>query len=316
MKRYLITGGAGFIGSHLCDFLVARGDQVTVVDNLSTSNKAMGTNIEFFQGSVLNRKLLEKLVKKSDHVIHLAAAVGVLNILERPLESLITNISGTDEVLKSCLKYVKPVFIASSSEIYGKNNNIPLSEESDRILGSPLLSRWSYSESKAVDESLAIFYHREQNLEVRIARFFNTVGPGQVGEYGMVLPRFVEQALNDEPLTIYGDGLQTRCFAHVKDVVRAIVLIIDSPNAVGEVFNVGNDKQITILNLAKKVIEQTNSKSKIVFIPYSKAYPKGFEDMLRRVPDTSKIFKVLGWSPLIELEQIIEDVVNFKSKLN
>lgn len=314
MTRYLVTGGAGFIGTHLCDILASRGDQIVVFDDLSTSNSEPDARFEFVRGSILNRRLLEKLVKKSDHVINLAAAVGVLNILEHPLDSLVRNISGTHEVLKACLKYSKPVFIASSSEIYGKNNSIPLSEESDRILGSPLLSRWSYSEAKAVDESLAVFYHREQNLEVRIARFFNTVGPGQLGKYGMVLPRLVKQALRDEPLTIYGDGLQTRCFAHVKDVVRAIVLIIDSPFTVGEVFNIGNDRQITILELAKMIVELTNSKSKIEFIPYSEAYPKGFEDMLRRVPDTSKIYQMLGWSPSIELEQIIRDVVSFQSK--
>jgi UDP-glucose 4-epimerase len=313
MKNYLITGGAGFIGSHLSDALLARGDKVTILDNLSTSTRKINDNVNFTLGSILDIATVDEVVRNCDEVFHLAASVGVFSILNKPLESLINNITGTENVLKSCLKYSKPIFIASSSEIYGKNNKIPLSEDSDRILGSPLLSRWSYSEAKAVDESLAIFYFRELDVKVRLARFFNTVGPRQVGNYGMVLPRFINMAINNEPITVYGDGNQTRCFAHVKDVVRAILLIVDSPHSVGELFNVGNDKQISIMNLAKKIIKITQSKSKIITLPYSEAYPKGFEDMQRRVPDLSKIKSVLGWQPEISLDQIIKDVIVFNT---
>lgn len=285
------------------------------MDNLSTGSGRINSEVLFFKGSILDTKLVESLVKKSDSVIHLAASVGVLNILEKPLESLKTNINGTEVVLQACLKYSKPFFLASSSEIYGKNETVPLSEDSDRILGSPHLSRWSYSEAKAIDESLAIFYHREKNLEIRIARFFNTVGPGQLGTYGMVLPRFIEKALRNETIAVYGNGNQTRCFAHVKDVVRAIILILDSEKTIGEVFNIGNNKQISMLNLAEKIIDMTKSESKIQTIPYSLAYTKGFEDMQRRVPDISKISNLLGWLPTIELDEIIKDIIDYHSRL-
>lgn len=313
MKHYLITGGAGFIGKYLCESLILRGDKVSVLDNLSTGSGIVHPEVLFFKGSVLDSKLVQSLVKECDSVIHLAASVGVFNILEKPLDSLTNNIYGTDEVLRACLKFSKPFFLASSSEIYGKNESVPLSEESDRILGSPLLSRWSYSEAKAIDESLAIFYHLENNLEIKIARFFNTVGPGQLGTYGMVLPRFIEKALSNKPITVYGNGHQTRCFAHVKDVVRAIILIIESTKAIGEVFNIGNNKQISMLNLAEKIIHMTNSKSKIEIIPYNLAYTKGFEDMQRRVPDISKISNLLGWSPTIELDGIIKEIIDSQS---
>ena len=306
--KYLITGGAGFIGSHLCEALLKRGAEVVVLDDFSTGKNKLPVSVELINGSILDSIILDKIVQNVDEVIHLAAAVGVFNIVNKPLESLITNIKGTQEVLEVCDRYSKPVFIASTSEIYGKNSLIPLNEQSDRILGSPLLSRWSYSEAKALDESLAYFYYLENLLPVRLVRFFNTVGPRQVGNYGMVLPRFVDSALKGQPINVYGNGKQSRCFAHVDDVVRAILLVLDSPLAIGEVFNIGNDNQISILDLANKIIKITDSRSEIKFIPYEKAYPAGFEDMERRVPDISKIERVLGWKPQIGLEQIIKDI--------
>jgi UDP-glucose 4-epimerase len=316
--KFLITGGAGFIGSHLAESLIARGDQVVIFDNLSTGSlsnlKFVKDMIEVKQGSILDRALVEKLVSESDYVIHLAAMLGVFNIINKPLESLKTNLQGTEIVLESVSNKNKGILIASTSEIYGKNDKVPLAEEDDRIIGHPLKSRWSYSEAKAVDESLAYFYYLENRLPIRIVRFFNTVGPRQVGHYGMVLPRFVSAALNNEPLSVYGSGDQIRCFCHVADAVRALLLVMDSDNAVGEVFNVGNNQQITIMELAKKVIEITGSKSTIEKISYDKAYPDGFEDMQRRVPDISKIKRVLGWQPEIDLDQIIKDIALFHSK--
>ena len=315
--NYLITGGAGFIGSHLAESLIARGDEVVILDNLSTGSsknlERIKENIEFNHGDILDQNLVRRLVANSDHVIHLAAALGVLNIVNKPLDSLKTNLHGTELVLEACDKYKKPVLVASTSEIYGKHDKVPLSEEDDRIIGHPLKSRWSYSEAKAVDESLAYFYHLENELPIRIIRFFNTVGPRQVGHYGMVVPRFVSAALKNEPLSVYGSGDQIRCFCHVTDAVRALLLIMDSKNAVGEVFNVGNNQQISIMDLAKKVIKITNSSSKIEKIAYEDAYPDGFEDMQRRVPDISKIKQVLGWTPEINLNQIIKDIAAFYS---
>jgi UDP-glucose 4-epimerase len=316
--RYLVTGGAGFIGSHLVDFLILRGDEIVVLDNLSTGEVKnlhnVKTKISFIQGSVLDKLSVDKLVAQSDYVINLAAALGVLNIVNKPLESLKTNLQGTEIVLEACDKYRKPVLIASTSEIYGKNDKVPLNEEDNRIIGHPLKSRWSYSEAKAVDESLAYFYYLENKLPIRIVRFFNTVGPRQVGNYGMVLPRFVKAALNDKPVEVYGSGDQIRCFCHVDDAVRALISIIDSEDTIGEVFNVGNNQQISIIELAKKVIEITGSKSEVIKIPYSHVYPEGFEDMQRRVPDISKIKQVLGWTPEINLDQIIKDIAAFNSK--
>ena len=306
--KYLITGGAGFIGSHLSDALVARGDSVIVVDNLSTGKNEVIPSVEFVQGSIFDEKLMDSLVSKVDHVLHLAAAVGVFNIVNKPLDSLMTNIKGTEIMLELCDKYKKPILITSTSEVYGKNNTVPLNEESDRVLGSPLKSRWSYSEAKAIDESMAYFYHQEKGLEVRLIRLFNTVGPRQVGHYGMVVPRFVSAAVNGTALSVYGSGEQIRCFCHVADAVRALLLVMDSDKAIGEVFNVGNNQQISIMDLAKKVIEVTGSSSSIEMVAYEKAYPAGFEDMERRVPDISKIERVLGWKPQIGLEQIIKDI--------
>jgi len=312
--RYLVTGGSGFIGSHLCEALVKRGDSVSVIDNLSTGSNKLGRGIDFVEGSIFDQDLMSNLISNSDHVLHLAAAVGVFNIVNKPLESLMTNIKGTEIILELCEKYNKPILITSTSEVYGKNNNVPLNEESDRVLGSPLLSRWSYSEAKAVDESMAYFYYQEKGLEVRIVRLFNTIGPRQVGHYGMVVPRFINAAVKNELLSVYGSGDQIRCFCHVEDAVRALLLVIDSDKAIGQVFNVGNNQQITIMELAKKVIELTGSSSTIEKISYEKAYPEGFEDMQRRVPDISKIKKVLDWTPEISLDQIIKDIAAFNSK--
>jgi UDP-glucose 4-epimerase len=316
--KYLVTGGAGFIGSHLTKALVNRGNQVTVVDNLSTGNlenlSAIKEKIKYINVDILEKKFMEKIVSECDYVVHLAAALGVLKIVNNPLSSLKTNLQGTEVILELADKYKKPVLVASTSEIYGKNEKVPLNEEDDRVIGHPLKSRWSYSEAKAVDESLAYFYYLEKKLPIRIVRFFNTVGPQQVGHYGMVVPRFVTAALRNEPLSVYGSGDQIRCFCHVTDAVRALLLIMDSDKAVGEVFNVGNNSQITIMELAKMVIEITGSKSSIEKIAYEKAYPKGFEDMQRRVPDISKIKQVLGWEPKINLDQIIKDVATSKLK--
>jgi UDP-glucose 4-epimerase len=316
--RYLITGGAGFIGSHLAERLVLAGKEVVILDDLSTGTAQnlakVISKISFVQGNILDKSLVEELVIKSDYVVHLAAALGVFNIVNMPLESLKTNLQGSEIVLEACDKYRKPVLIASTSEIYGKNDKVPLNEEDDRVIGHPLKSRWSYSEAKAVDESLAYFYFLENKLPIRIVRFFNTVGPRQVGHYGMVVPRFVTAALKNEPLPVYGSGDQIRCFCHVTDAVNALVLVMDSDTAVGQVFNVGNNSQISIMELAKKVIEITGSNSSIEKIAYEKAYPEGFEDMQRRVPDISKIKQVLGWEPKINLDQIITDIAAFNSK--
>jgi len=314
--KYLITGGAGFIGSHLSDALINRGDQVVVLDNLSTGNKSNieqllpNPNFTLIEGSILDTQLVNEVVESVDHVLHLAAAVGVFNIIDKPLESLTTNLRGTENILEAATKHNKEVLIASSSEIYGKNSNVPLHEESDRIVGSPLKSRWSYSEAKAIDESMAIFYHQEKGLTVRIVRLFNTVGPRQVGHYGMVVPRFVAAALKNEPLTVYGSGAQSRCFCHVYDAVRGILAIIDSQATIGDAFNIGNSYEVTMEELAQQVIQQTGSTSQITKIPYEAAYSAGFEDMQRRVPDISNAKKIVDWAPIHSLAEIISDVAH------
>ena len=315
MTKFLITGGAGFVGSHLTQALLNRNDEVVVLDNFSTGQQKnlIGTKVQVVSGSIFDEKLVEDLVSKSDHVLHLAAALGVFNIVNKPLESLKTNLQGAEIVLNAAAKFKKPILITSTSEIYGKNDKVPLSEEDDRLLGSPLKSRWSYSEAKAIDESMAYFYFQEQGLPVRLVRLFNTVGPRQVGNYGMVVPRFVTAALKNENISVYGDGNQVRCFCHVTDAVAALLKVIDLKEAIGQVFNIGNNQQITIMELAKKVIEVTGSESKIELVPYEKAYGPGFEDMQRRVPDISKIKKMLGWDPKIGLEQIIKDIAAYNS---
>jgi len=314
--KYLVTGGAGFIGSHLCDALIQRGDSVVVLDNFSTGSKKNiehllgNSSLELIEGSILDVDIVTKAVASIDHVLHLAAAVGVFTIVDKPLDSLTTNLRGTENILEAAHKHQKEVLIASSSEIYGKNAGGALNEESDRIVGSPLKSRWSYSEAKAIDESMAYFYYQEKKLAVRIVRFFNTVGPRQVGHYGMVVPRFVSAALRNEPLTVYGTGSQSRCFCHVYDAVEGLLAVIDSNATLGEVFNIGNDEEITIEDLAHEIIESTGSSSVIEKVLYEKAYAAGFEDMQRRIPDISKIKRVVGWAPKLSLDSIISDIAN------
>jgi len=312
--RILVTGGAGFIGSHLCERLVRDGHIVTAIDDLSTGRlenlKELSNSKNFFfsQGSILDSKLLRPLISDADFVFHLAAAVGVFNIINNPLGSLLTNIRGTENVLEAANITGTPVLVTSSSEVYGKNVSNSLKESDDRILGSPVTLRWSYSEAKAIDESLAYSYFIEKKLETRIVRFFNTVGPRQLGAYGMVVPRFVKAALNNEPITIYGTGEQTRCFAHVFDVIDAVVAIAFSEITVGKVVNIGNDFEISINELAKKVISETESKSVIVYVPYEEAYGEGFEDMDRRVPNIELINQLVGWKPKRNLSEVISDI--------
>lgn len=316
----LVTGGAGFIGSHLCEKLIADGHRVTALDNLSTgkaSNLIDLKNVDTFQlinGSILDTEVLNPLISASDYVFHLAAAVGVFNIVNNPLESLLTNIRGTENVLEAACKTSKPVFVTSSSEVYGKNVSDSLRETDDRVLGTPVTLRWSYSEAKAIDESLAYAYFVEKQLATRIVRFFNTVGPRQLGAYGMVVPRFVQAALDNEPIKVYGDGNQTRCFAHVTDVVEAVLAIAFSNSTVGKVINIGNNFEISINDLAMKIIDQTESKSEIVHIPYSEAYGDGFEDMERRVPNIDLIKELVGWQPKRDLSSMITDIATEMKK--
>jgi len=313
--RFLVTGGAGFIGSHLADRLIADNNSVVILDDISTgrlenlNRHKNNSNFEYIKGSVLDQRLLESTVKDVDYIFHLAAAVGVFNIVNQPLSSLVTNIRGTENVLEASLVNNTPVFLSSSSEVYGKNSSDALSESDDRILGSPTTLRWSYSEAKAIDETLAFAYWTEKKLPTRIVRFFNTVGPRQVGAYGMVIPRFVSMALKNEPITIYGNGKQTRCFGHVYDVIDAVISVAFSDKTIGKVINIGNNFEISMNDLAKKIIEETGSKSEIKYIPYSEAYGDGFEDMERRVPNIDLIKSLTGWQPKRDLTQIIKDVV-------
>jgi UDP-glucose 4-epimerase len=312
--RVFITGGAGFIGSHLCDALIAEGKEVTILDNLSTGSKKnishLETKIKVIQGDIRDQKLVESLVEGSDLVLHMAAALGVDNILENPIESISTNFYGSEMVLNAATKYDKRLVIASTSEIYGKNPKQPLSETDDRVIGSPQKLRWSYSDAKALEEAAAYFLYATKKLKVTTIRFFNTVGPRQTGKYGMVIPRFVEAALKNEPLNVFGNGSQSRVFCHVKDTVKAVLLLAGTNKSIGEVFNIGGKGEITILDLAKMIIKQTNSKSEITFTEYEDAYAIGFEDMARRVPNISKVKLVTGWEPEIDLKTIITDVAN------
>jgi len=318
--KVLITGGAGFIGSHLVDELIASGNEVAALDNLSTgrfeniSHLDGNKSFQFVEGTILNEMLVDKLVERCDVVYHLAAAVGVELVVKKPLESLVTNIKGSEIVLDMVHRYHKKILITSTSEIYGKNKNGPLKEDDDRILGSPLKVRWGYSTAKAVDEMLAYIYWKEKKVPTIIVRLFNTVGPRQTGAYGMVIPRFVNQALKNEDVTIYGTGKQSRCFLHVKDAVGTLIRLMNNYDAIGNVFNIGSQEEITIEDLAIKVIEITKSKSKIVYIPYEKAYEEGFEDMQRRVPDTARVKSLVGFKPTIDLEGIIKSVVEYYKK--
>jgi UDP-glucose 4-epimerase len=313
--RILVTGGAGFIGSHLCERLISDAHTVTAIDNFSTglslnlAKLADSENFNLVEGSILDSNILNPLIRDADYVFHLAAAVGVFNIIKNPLDSLLTNIRGTENVLEAAHKTKTPVFLTSSSEVYGKNISDSLKESDDRILGSPVTLRWSYSEAKAIDESLAYAYFVEKQLETRIVRFFNTVGPRQLGAYGMVVPRFVKAAIANEPITIYGDGNQTRCFAHVYDVVDAVMAIAFAQNTIGKVINIGNDFEISVNGLAKKVIHETGSKSKLVYVPYIEAYGDSFEDMERRVPNIDLINQLVGWKPKRDLSTIIADIL-------
>ncbi|MDP9067839.1 MAG: GDP-mannose 4,6-dehydratase [Actinomycetota bacterium] len=311
--RYLITGGAGFIGSHLADALVAQGHEVVLLDNLSTGTLGNVAHLEgratMVQGSVLDPLLVDELVEEVAAVVHLAAAVGVRLIVDKPLRSFITNIKGTENVLEAAHRYRRKVLLASTSEVYGKSLGDPFKEDDDRLLGSNKVSRWGYSTSKSVDEILAFAYHRERGLPTVVVRLFNTVGPRQTGAYGMVLPRFAEQAVAGDAVTVYGDGRQTRCFCHVEDVVAALLRLLEADDAEGDVFNVGSTEEVSMIELADRVIAEAASASPVELIPYEDAYEQGFEDMRRRVPDISKIERLIGWRPQKDLDQIIKEVV-------
>jgi len=312
--KVFITGGAGFIGSHLCDALVAEGKEVTVLDNLSTGAKKniahLEGKIKVVEGDIRDQKLVETLVEDNDLVLHMAAALGVDNILENPIESISTNFHGSEIVLNAAVKSDKRIIIASTSEIYGKNPKQPLSETDDRVVGTPQKLRWTYSDAKALEEATAYSLFLTKKLKVTTLRFFNTVGPRQTGKYGMVIPRFVQSAIENKPINIFGDGSQTRVFCHVKDSVKAILMIGNSSESIGEVYNVGGVGEISILDLAQKIKNRLNSDSKITFLPYDEAYKSGFEDMRRRVPDISKITLQFKWQPKNGLDKIISDVAD------
>ena len=315
--KILITGGAGFIGSHLAEELLYQGEEVYVIDNLSTGRleniKHLAANPHFHITieTILEEKTVEELIKKCELIFHLAAAVGVRLIIEKPVDTIETNILGTEIVLKSANKFKRKVILASTSEVYGKNSKVPFREEDDSVYGPTTKSRWSYACSKAIDEFLALAYFHEKKLPIVIARLFNTIGPRQTGRYGMVVPSFIQQALLSHPVTVYGDGKQSRSFTHVTDVVSALIGLSEHPKAVGEVFNVGNGREITIERLALLIKKMTNSKSKIVYIPYDKAFEKGFEDMIRRVPDITKINHLIGYKPEVNLEESLEKIIDY-----
>ncbi len=315
-KRYLLTGGAGFIGSHLTEFLLKQGDEVCIIDNLSTGQLANISHLQsrsdfrFINDTVLNKDLMLELVKDSDVVVHLAAAVGVKYIIDNPLESLQTNVRGTEVVLEICSKLAKKIFVASTSEVYGKQSKSPLREEDDCVMGNTGVTRWSYACTKALDEFWALAYYRKEGLPVVIGRFFNTVGPRQRGHYGMVIPRFVEAALSGSPISVFGDGTQTRTFTSVHDVVRAVTMLLGSEAAIGQVVNIGGVGEITILELAKRIKEMTGSSSEIVMVPYKNAYSEGFEDMPRRVPDLTKLRDLTAYKPELTLDQILIEIID------
>jgi UDP-glucose 4-epimerase len=310
--RVFITGGAGFIGSHLADHYVIAGHQVTLLDNFSTGSKSniahLDGKVTTIDGDIRNIELIDRLIEDSDLVLHMAAALGVNTILESPLESMSTNITGSEVVLNAAAKYKKRIIIASTSEIYGKNTKQPLNETDDRVVGAPQKIRWTYSDAKAIEEAMAFALHQAKKLPVTTVRLFNTVGPRQTGRYGMVVPRFVHAAIKNEPITIYGDGTQSRVFCHVDDAVQAIVTMAANDATIGDVYNVGGTGEVTIKQLAEQVLKVTGSTSTITYTPYSEAYPPGFEDIQRRVPDISKIKNAIGWAPTKDLTQIISDI--------
>jgi UDP-glucose 4-epimerase len=314
VSRFLLTGGAGFLGSHLVEHLLDRGDSVTILDNLSTGrfeniqHLVSNPQFDFAIDDITNEVVLDRLASQCDVIVHLAAAVGVELVVKSPVHTITTNIGGTEAVLKAARRYRVRTLIASSSEVYGKGFHIPFHEDDDVLLGPTCRHRWAYAASKMVDEFLGMAYHREYGLPVVVFRLFNTVGPRQIGRYGMVMPRFVGAALAGQPLQVYGDGTQSRCFCHARDAVRAIVALAAAPDAVGRVFNVGSTEPISILDLAQRVIALTHSTSEIVFVPYEEAYAEGFEDMARRVPDTTRIRETVGWAPQYSLDDIILDV--------
>ncbi|MGC8756041.1 MAG: GDP-mannose 4,6-dehydratase [bacterium] len=315
--KSLVTGGAGFIGSHLCEELLNRGEEVYVIDNLSTGSIDNIIHLKDKKGfnmvvdSILNKPVLEELVQKVDRIFHLAAAVGVKLIMERPVDTIETNVLGTENVLSLANKYHKKVLVASTSEVYGKHREHTLSEMNNMVLGPTKKRRWAYACTKALDEFLSFAYHEEKKLPVVVVRFFNTIGPRQTGQYGMVVPKFIKSALLNNPITVFGDGTQSRSFTYVKDAVRAVLMLMEKPEAEGDVFNIGDGREITILELAKKIKRMTNSSSEIVFVPYDEAYGKGFEDMERRAPDISKIRKLIGYEPSINLDQALEIIIDY-----
>jgi UDP-glucose 4-epimerase len=315
----LITGGAGFIGSHLSDAYLQRGDEVYVIDDLSTGSidniQHLKNNPHFHYTieSVHNQPIVAELVDQCDVIFHLAAAVGVKLIVESPVRTIETNVKGTEVVLALANKKKKKVLVASTSEVYGLSEQVPFREDGNLVMGATTKGRWSYACSKAIDEFLALAYWREKKLPTVVVRLFNTVGPRQTGQYGMVIPTFVKQALSGRPITVYGDGKQTRCFGYVGDVVQALIKLMDEPTAVGQVFNVGSNEEVTILELARQVKELTNSDSEIVFVPYDEAYEEGFEDMPRRVPDISKVNSLVGFRPEMSLDGILRSVINYCS---
>ena len=310
--RVFITGGAGFIGSHLSDYYIEAGHEVTVLDNYSTGSKTniaqLDGKITTVDGDIRNIELVESLTKDTDLVLHMAAALGVNTILESPLESMSTNITGSEVVLHAAAKFNKRIIIASTSEIYGKNPKQPLSETDDRVVGAPQKIRWTYSDAKAIEEAMAFALHQEKKLAVTTVRLFNTVGPRQTGRYGMVVPRFVHAAIKNDPITIYGDGTQSRVFCHVADAVEAIALIAATDSTIGDVYNVGGTGEVTIKQLAEQVLAITQSQSVITYTPYTDAYPAGFEDIQRRVPDISKVKSAINWAPTKNLQQIISEI--------
>jgi len=319
-KRVMVTGGAGFIGSHLCEFLLETGHQVVAIDNLSTGRLENiqgirnSSNFQFIREDILNAQVLDRLTSQADIIIHLAAAVGVKLIVENPVHTINTNIMGTEAVLTTANRYGCKVFIASTSEVYGKGVKVPFHEDDDCLIGPTTQSRWAYATSKAVDEFLGLAYYRQYGLPVVIMRFFNTIGPRQTGQYGMVVPRFVRQALHSESLTVYGDGMQSRCFCDIADVIRAIACLVENPQAEGHVFNIGSTEEVTIEDLASKVIYSTGSVSTIEYLPYDQAYAPGFEDMRRRVPSIEKISKLTGFVPQYSLDESLKKIIEFERK--